>query len=35
MIRIEDGRFAEQWGGPDMLDLVLQLGATISPPAVS
>jgi predicted ester cyclase len=32
MIRIEDGLFAEQWGGPDMLDLVLQLGATISPP---
>lgn len=32
MIRIEDGRFAEQWGGPDMLDLVYQLGATIAPP---
>lgn len=32
MIRIEDGRFAEQWGGPDMLDLVTQLGATITPP---
>ncbi len=29
-IRIEDGRFAEQWGGPDMLDLARQLGATIT-----
>lgn len=32
MVRIEDGRFAEQWGGPDMLDLVLQLGASITAP---
>lgn len=29
MIRVEGGRFAEQWGGPDMLDLLRQLGATI------
>lgn len=29
MIRVEGGKFAEQWGGPDMLDLVRQLGATI------
>lgn len=29
MIRIESGKFAEQWGGPDMLDLLNQLGATI------
>lgn len=28
-IRIEDGKFVEQWGGPDMLDLVRQLGARI------
>lgn len=27
MVRIEDGQFVEQWGGPDMLDLVRQLGA--------
>lgn len=27
MVRIEDGRFVEQWGGPDMLDLLEQLGA--------
>jgi steroid delta-isomerase-like uncharacterized protein len=27
MVRIEDGRFVEQWGGPDMLDLARQLGA--------
>lgn len=29
MIRVEGGRFVEQWGGPDMLDLLRQLGATI------
>jgi steroid delta-isomerase-like uncharacterized protein len=29
MVRIEDGRFAEQWGGPDMLDLARQLGAVL------
>lgn len=29
IIRIEDGRFAEQWGGPDLLDLARQLGADI------
>lgn len=28
VVRIEDGRIAEQWGGPDMLDLLRQLGAT-------
>ena len=28
VIRVEDSRFAEQWGGPDMADLMLQLGAT-------
>lgn len=31
IIRVENGRFAEQWGGPDMLDLVRQLGATVRP----
>ena len=30
VIHIEDGQFVEQWGGPDMLDLVQQLGAGIS-----
>lgn len=29
MIRVEAGKFVEQWGGPDMLDLLRQLGATI------
>lgn len=29
IIRIEDGRFAEQWGGPDMLSLLQQLGARV------
>lgn len=28
IVRIEDGKFAEQWGGPDMADLFRQLGAT-------
>lgn len=27
VIRVEDGRFAEQWGGPDTADLLRQLGA--------
>ncbi len=27
-IRIEDGRFAEQWGGPDLYDMLRQLGAS-------
>jgi predicted ester cyclase len=29
LIRVEGGRFAEQWGGPDLLDLVRQLGGTV------
>lgn len=28
VIRIEDGRFIEQWGGPDLFDLLVQLGAS-------
>jgi len=32
MVRIQDGRIVEQWGGPDLFDLVRQLGATISSP---
>ena len=28
VIRIEDGLFAEHWGGPDLFDLLRQLGAT-------
>lgn len=27
VIRVESGRFAEQWGGPDMADMFRQLGA--------
>ena len=27
MIRVEDGLFAEHWGGPDVFDLLRQLGA--------
>jgi len=30
VIHVEDGKFVEQWGGPDLLDLVKQLGAEIS-----
>lgn len=29
VIRIEKGKFVEQWGGPDMNDLLRQLGAQI------
>lgn len=29
IIRIEDGAFVEQWGGPDLFDMVRQLGATV------
>ena len=28
--RVEDGKFVDQWGGPDMLDLLTQLGASFS-----
>jgi predicted ester cyclase len=27
IVRVRDGRFLEHWGGPDMLDLLTQLGA--------
>jgi predicted ester cyclase len=30
VVRVEEGEFAEQWGGPDSLDLLQQLGATFS-----
>lgn len=30
VIHIEDGRFVEQWGGPDLLDLVQQIGGKIT-----
>lgn len=30
VIRIEDGQFAEQWGGPDVFDMLRQLGASYS-----
>jgi predicted ester cyclase len=29
VIRIEDGKFIEQWGGPNMYDLLRQLDAVI------
>lgn len=35
MIRVENGMFVEQWGGPDLLDLLQQLGASVSAPAGS
>jgi steroid delta-isomerase-like uncharacterized protein len=30
VIHIRNGKFVEQWGGPNLLDLVQQLGAEIS-----
>lgn len=30
LIRGEDGRFVEHWGGPDLFDLLRQLGAVLS-----
>ena len=32
VIRVEDGQFAEQWGGPDVFDMLRQVGATVSGP---
>jgi len=29
VVRIEDGAFVEQWGGPDLFDMLRQLGATL------
>ena len=30
LVRIENGKFYEHWGGPDLLTALLQLGAVIS-----
>jgi predicted ester cyclase len=30
VIRVENGRFVEHWGGPDLFDLLKQLGAVFS-----
>lgn len=29
--RIENGKFVDQWGGPDMFDLLRQIGASFTP----
>jgi hypothetical protein len=29
MIRVEDGLIAEQWGGPDLYDLIRQLDSPV------
>jgi steroid delta-isomerase-like uncharacterized protein len=31
LVRVRDGKLIEHWGGPDMLDLLTQLGATVEP----
>ena len=31
VFRAENGRLVEQWGGPNMLNLLQQLGAEVSP----
>ncbi len=31
VVRIENGQMVEHWGGPDLLNLLQQLGAIISP----
>jgi predicted ester cyclase len=33
IVRVEDGAFAQQWGGPDLFDLLQQLGAVVSVPS--
>ncbi len=33
MVRIENGRFVEHWGGPDLFSLAQQLGAKLMPSA--
>ena len=30
IVRIENGKIVEQWGGPDLFDLLKQLGAIVS-----
>ena len=30
LIRVDDGLFVEQWGGPDTLDLVRQIGGRVT-----
>lgn len=31
LVRFRNGKLLEHWGGPDMLDLLTQLGATVEP----
>jgi len=31
IVRIENGKFVEHWGGPDLLNLMQQLGAVVAP----
>lgn len=32
IVRIEHGKFIEHWGGPDLLSILMQLGAVVSAP---
>lgn len=31
VVRIENGKFVEHWGGPDVFDVLRQLGAVVTP----
>ncbi len=31
IVRIDKGKFIEHWGGPDLLNILMQLGAVVSP----
>lgn len=31
IVRIENGKFVEHWGGPDVFDMLRQLGAVVTP----
>ena len=34
IVRVRDAKLAEHWGGPDLLDLLTQLGASVVPGSI-